>query len=71
MRERGIGLSVHFIPLYEFTYYKKLGYDGRDCPNSGRVFERTVSLPIFPGMTDAEIDYVIENVLDLLKANRR
>jgi dTDP-4-amino-4,6-dideoxygalactose transaminase len=71
MRERGIGLSVHFIPLYEFTYYKKLGYDGKDCPNCARVFERTVSLPIFPGMTDAEIDYVIENVLDLLNSNRR
>jgi dTDP-4-amino-4,6-dideoxygalactose transaminase len=71
MRERGIGLSVHFIPLYEFTYYKNLGYDGRDCPNCARVFDRTVSLPIFPGMTDAEADYVIGNVLDLVTKNRR
>jgi len=71
MRDRGIGLSVHFIPLYEFTYYKKLGYDGRDCPNCAWVFDRTVSLPIFPGMTDGEIDYVIGNVTGLLEKNRR
>jgi len=71
MRDRGVGLSVHFIPLYEFTYYRKLGFTGEGYDNSRWVFERTMSLPIFPGMTDAEIDYVIENVLDIVKNNRR
>jgi perosamine synthetase len=71
MRDRGVGLSVHFIPLYEFTYYRKLGFTGEGYDNSRWVFERTMSLPIFPGMTDEEIDYVIENVLDIVKNNRR
>jgi dTDP-4-amino-4,6-dideoxygalactose transaminase len=71
MRERGVGLSVHFIPLYEFTYYKKLGYTGDGFDNCRRVFDRTMSLPIFPAMTDPEIDYVIENVLDIVGKNVR
>lgn len=71
MRERGVSLSVHFIPLYEFTYYKKLGFTGSGLDNCRWVFERTMSLPIYPSMTDAEIDYVIDNVLDIVAANRR
>jgi len=71
MRGRGVGLSVHFIPLYEFTYYKRMGYSGKEYVNCRWVFERTVSLPIFPGMTDEEADYVIENVLDIVQAGRR
>ncbi|MBN1496652.1 MAG: DegT/DnrJ/EryC1/StrS aminotransferase family protein [Spirochaetes bacterium] len=71
MRGRGVGMSVHFIPLYEFTYYKKIGYTGEGLDNCRRVFERTMSLPIFPAMSDDEVDYVIEQVLDLVKKNRR
>jgi dTDP-4-amino-4,6-dideoxygalactose transaminase len=71
MRARGVGMSVHFIPLYEFTYYRNMGYTGEGLDNCRRVFERTMSLPIFPGMTDPEIDYVIDNVLDLAEKNRR
>jgi perosamine synthetase len=71
MRGRGVGLSVHFIPLYEFTYYKEMGYSGKEYVNCRWVFDRTVSLPIFPGMSDEEVDYVIENVLDVLQTGRR
>ena len=71
LKERGIGTSVHFIPLYRFTYYKNLGYSGENYPNSEWVFEREISLPIYPGMTDKEVDYVIETVIDLVKKYRR
>jgi dTDP-4-amino-4,6-dideoxygalactose transaminase len=71
MRGRGVGLSVHFIPLYEFTYYKRMGYSGKEYGNCRWVFDRTVSLPIFPGMADEEVNYVIENVLDIVKSGRR
>jgi perosamine synthetase len=59
---RDIMTSVHFIPMYRFTYYKELGYNAQDFPQSEWVFERTLSLPLFPGMTDEETAYVIENV---------
>ena len=71
LKERGIGTSVHFIPLYRFSYYRKFGYKIEDFPNSEWVFERVVSLPIFPGMADEEVNYVIENVVEILKDARR
>jgi len=71
LKERGIGTSVHFIPLYRFSYYRRLGYRIEEFPNSEWVFERVVSLPIFPGMTDEEVNYVIENVVEILKDARR
>jgi len=72
LKNRGIGTSVHFIPLYRFTYYReKFGYTPREFPNSEWVFERVLSLPIYPGMTEEEADYVIENVVDIVKTFRR
>jgi len=71
LKEKGIGTSVHFIPLYRFSYYRRFGYKIEDFPNSEWVFERVVSLPIFPGMTDEEVNYVIENVVEILKDARR
>ncbi|MCU0822679.1 MAG: DegT/DnrJ/EryC1/StrS family aminotransferase [Spirochaetes bacterium] len=70
LKKRGIMTSVHFIPLYRFTYYQKLGFKKEDFPKSEWVFDRTISLPVYPGMNDAEIDYVIENVTDIIKSNK-
>ena len=58
---RPFGLHVH--PYYWKTY----GYRAEDFPVASREFERYLSLPIFPGMTGAQIDYVIENVLEIVK----
>ncbi len=71
MKKRGIGVSVHFKPVYRFTYYKNLGYSSIDYPESEWVYERSLSIPIFPGMKDSEVDYVIENTLDLIEKNMR
>ncbi len=71
MKERGIGTSVHFKPIYRFTDYKNSGYTAADYPESEWVYERTLSLPIYPDLSDKETDYVIENVLDIIKNNRR
>ncbi len=72
LREKGIETSVHFIPLHRHPYYKKtFGYNERDFQNAEWIYERSLSLPIYPGMTDQEISYVIENVLDLCGGNKR
>ena len=71
MSNRGIKTSVHFIPLYRFSYYKKMGFSAKYYPESEWVFERTFSLPIYPGMRDDEIDYVIECVLGILRYYKR
>jgi perosamine synthetase len=68
LRERGIETSVHFIPLHRHPYYKNaFGLTPGDFPNAEWIYERSVSLPIYPGMTDEEVSYVIEQVSDLCK----
>jgi perosamine synthetase len=72
LKERGIGTSVHFIPLYRFTYYrKKFNLPFIKFPNSEWVFERIVSLPIYPGLTEEEISYIIDTVKLTLKKHKR
>jgi perosamine synthetase len=71
LKEQDISTSVHFIPLYRFSYYKGLGYDKQSFNDSEWVFKRLISLPIYPGMKDDEIDYVIGNMIELIKKYKR
>lgn len=60
---RGVGTSVHFIPLHKQPYWRgRYNLDDRQFPVASREFERVVSLPIFSGMTDRQVDRVIEAV---------
>jgi dTDP-4-amino-4,6-dideoxygalactose transaminase len=68
----GIGASVHFIPLHLHTYYQReFGYQPGDFPVAERLYERSISLPIWPGMSDAEVDRVADTVLEIVDAARR
>jgi dTDP-4-amino-4,6-dideoxygalactose transaminase len=72
MGERGIGTSVHFIPIHFHPYYKKqLGYREGDFPKAEHVFERIVSLPIYPKMPAADVEYVASAVLEIIEKNRK
>lgn len=63
LKARGIGASVHFIPIHMHPYYRnKYGYLPQDFPVASREFDRTVSLPIYSSMSDDDIAYVIESV---------
>ncbi len=63
---RGIGTSVHFIPLHRHPFYATtLGYRDVAFPVADDLYARTLSLPIYPGMTDGEVDRVIAAVLDV------
>ena len=67
LKERNIGTSVHFIPIHLHPYYKNtFNYRYEDYPVANEVFEKSLSLPIYPDMSDKEIDYVIENVLKVM-----
>ena len=67
LKSRGVGCSVHFIPVHKHPYYKdKYGYKDSDYPVANRVFEQSLSLPIFPDMSDEEVDYVIKNLLEVV-----
>jgi perosamine synthetase len=70
LRERGVGTSVHFIPLHMHPFYQKAyGYRAEDFPVASEQYQRYISLPIFPGMTPQQVDYVIQNVVDIIHGN--
>lgn len=64
LKKDGIGASVHFIPVHKHPYYRKAyGYRNADYPVANRVFDRSLSLPIYPDMTAAQADFVASRVL--------
>jgi dTDP-4-amino-4,6-dideoxygalactose transaminase len=70
--EAGIGSSVHFIPLHLHPHYQRsYGYAPGDFPIAERLFERSISLPIWPGMTEAQIDRVSQTLLAIVDGARR
>ena len=65
--ERGIGTSVHFIPLHYFSAYQKLGYWQKgDFPVAERIFDGAISLPLYPEMTDEQVDHVCSALREIL-----
>ena len=68
MAERGIGTSVHYKPLHRMTYYREqYGLRPEDYPNAERIWKGCVSLPIYPSLTDEDLDYICSNVAEILK----
>lgn len=63
LRQAGIGVNVHYIPVYRHPYYQRNGYAGVHCLNAEAFYERAISLPIFPGLTGQQQDYVLEHVI--------
>lgn len=72
LKMRGIGTSVHFIPLHMHPYYQqKLGYHTGQFPNAESHFNRAISLPLFPDMTKDDAQRVIEALYEIARAHRR
>ncbi|MGH2587435.1 MAG: DegT/DnrJ/EryC1/StrS family aminotransferase [Dehalococcoidia bacterium] len=66
LAERGIGTSVHFIPLHLHPYYREtLGVLPGEFPAAEAAFERAISLPLYPRMSESDIDRVAEAVRDV------
>ena len=72
LKRLGIGTSVHFIPLHFHPYYSsRFGYKKGDFPNAENSFERAISLPIYPGMTDEEVMRVAAALKQVIAGFRR
>ncbi len=65
LQKNGIGISVHFIPLFRFTYWKELygTFNAENYPNAEKQYTTTISLPLWPDMTDEMADEVIRKVI--------
>lgn len=67
LQKRGVGVSVHFIPCCNFTYWKNLyNLSPKDFPNAQKMYKATISLPLFPDMTIKECDYVTRCIKEIL-----
>jgi dTDP-4-amino-4,6-dideoxygalactose transaminase len=71
LKERNIGASVHFIPVHLHPFYKSLGYRPGDFPRSEKLYERIVSLPLYPRMTERDLDDVIGAVSEIVRCYPR
>jgi len=67
LREKGLGVQVHYIPVYMQPYYQSLGYKDTRCHVAEDFYEREISIPIYPSMTDDDISFVIEKVFEVSK----
>ena len=68
MAERGIATNVHYKPLPMMTAYKALGFDIKDYPNAYHLFENEITLPLNTRMSEEDVEYVIENFVDIVKS---
>jgi dTDP-4-amino-4,6-dideoxygalactose transaminase len=72
LRDRGVGTSVHCIPLHTMDYYQRAyGYRNGDFPVAEDIYSRCLSLPIYPAMSDEDVAYVIDSVLSIAAETRR
>lgn len=66
LREAGVGVQVHYIPVYFHPLYRKLGYRKGLCPEAERFYAAELSLPIFPGLTEAVRGRVVDALRGVL-----
>jgi len=72
MQAEGLGISVHFIPIFHFTYWKELypDFTAENYPNAEDQYSRTISIPLYPDMTKEQAQLVIDTITRIGKENR-
>ncbi|MBO4808949.1 MAG: UDP-4-amino-4,6-dideoxy-N-acetyl-beta-L-altrosamine transaminase [Lachnospiraceae bacterium] len=71
MSAEGIGCNVHYIPVYRHPYYEHLGYKKGLCPKAEKLYSEIMSIPLYPAMTDKDVDDVIEAVTKIVDYYRK
>ena len=67
LRERGIGVNLHYIPVHTQPYYQDLGFTEGEFPESEQYYREAISLPMFHGMTEDQQNTVVDVLTDILK----
>lgn len=67
LRTAGIGVNVHYIPVYQHPYYRAHGYTDTICPNAEEYYKECISLPMYPDLKAEEQEYVIKKVLEYVR----
>jgi dTDP-4-amino-4,6-dideoxygalactose transaminase len=72
LKELNIGASVHFIPLHRHPFYRdQFGYHAGDLPQADRLYESVISLPLYPRMSEEDVNDVIEAVYHIASTHRK
>ena len=66
LREQGIGVNLHYMPVYKQPYYSKMGFEGKKFPNAEHYYSEAISLPLFPGMSESQQQTVVAALQDIL-----
>ena len=62
LKSQGIGVNVHYMPIYLHPYYESLGYKKGLCPEAEIIYEKMITIPMFPLLTNDSINYVINTL---------
>ena len=63
LTSEGLGVQVHYMPVYMHPYYQRLGFKKGSCPVAEDYYARTISIPLYPALKDSQIKRVINTVL--------
>lgn len=66
MKDRGICLNLHYIPVHTQPYYKNMGFEDGDFPNSEKYYEEAFTLPLYYSLTDEQQDYIVKSLVEVL-----
>lgn len=71
LQKENIGVNVHYLPVYLHPYYKSLGYEKGLCPVAEDIYNRMITLPLFPAMAENDVQDVITAVKKVINAYKR
>ena len=63
LREAGILVNLHYIPVYQQPFYEEIGYNNKDYPESEKYYSEAISLPMYPLLTDAQQIEVVQKLM--------
>lgn len=67
LRKRGLWVQVHYIPVHLQPYYQQIGYKKGLCPNAEDFYKREISIPLYPTMSDDDVEYVVKSLLGVFE----
>lgn len=69
MRKENIGVNLHYIPVYRHSYYaENFSFSKKDYPVTEDVFKQIITLPLFPEMTEEDVEYVVSSILKIINS---
>ena len=66
LRDRGIGVNLHYIPIYRHPFYKQLGFDPLNFPMSEKYYSSALSIPMFPELNNSQLSYIVKTLKELI-----